>query len=112
VGNVGEAPRVSERDGEDFVANFPLATNEFYRNKEGEEVNKTEWQQSVVYDGTLKTQYLRRLPCLSMFIHLCRRSPEYATKNKPHRNCELLTKVYQQILLSLLCHHSKLLHLL
>ena len=35
VGNVCEAPRVTERDGEAFVANFPLATNEFYRNKEG-----------------------------------------------------------------------------
>jgi len=28
VGNVGEVPMVSERDGEAFVANFPLATNE------------------------------------------------------------------------------------
>ena len=37
VGNVGEVPRVTERDEEAFVANFPLATNEHYRNKEGEE---------------------------------------------------------------------------
>jgi hypothetical protein len=43
------------------VANFPLATNEVWKDKEGEEVRKTEWQQSVVYDVTLKTQYLRRL---------------------------------------------------
>jgi len=42
VGNVGDEPRVSERDGEAFVANFPLATNEFYKNKVGEEVSKTE----------------------------------------------------------------------
>ena len=42
------SPKVSERDGEAFVANFPLATNEFYKNKEGEEVSKTEWQHSVV----------------------------------------------------------------
>ncbi len=61
VGNVGEVPRVSEKEGEAFVANFPLATNEFYRNKEGDEVQKVEWQQSVVYDVTLKTQYLGRL---------------------------------------------------
>ena len=27
VRNVGEVPSVSERDGEAFVANFPLATN-------------------------------------------------------------------------------------
>ena len=48
VGNVGEVPRVTERDGEAFVANFQLATNEFYRNKKGEEVNKTEWDHSVI----------------------------------------------------------------
>ena len=52
VGNVGEVPRVSEKEGEAFVANFPLATNEFYRNKEGEEVSKTEWHRIVNMYGT------------------------------------------------------------
>jgi len=41
VGNVGEVPMVSEREEEAFVANFLLATNEFYKNKEGEEIYKT-----------------------------------------------------------------------
>ena len=52
VGNVGEVPRVTERDGEAFVANFPLATNEFCKNKEGEEVSKTEWHRNVYLYGT------------------------------------------------------------
>ncbi len=50
VGNVGEVPRVSERDGEAFVANFPLATNEVWRDKEGEEVRRTEWHRVVVWN--------------------------------------------------------------
>jgi single-strand DNA-binding protein len=50
VGNVGEVPRVSEKEGEAFVANFPLATNEFYKNKEGEEISKTEWHRIVVWN--------------------------------------------------------------
>ena len=50
VGNVGEVPRVSERDGEAFVANFPLATNEVWRDKEGEEVRRTEWHRIVVWN--------------------------------------------------------------
>ncbi len=50
VGNVGDEPRVSEKEGEAFVANFPLATNQFYRNKEGEEVSKTEWHRIVVWN--------------------------------------------------------------
>jgi single-strand DNA-binding protein len=53
VGNVGEVPKVSERDGEAFVANFSLATNEFYKNKEEEEVSKTEWHRIVYMSGTL-----------------------------------------------------------
>ena len=47
VGNVGELPRVSEKEGEAFVANFPLATNEVWKDKEGEEVSKTEWHRIV-----------------------------------------------------------------
>ncbi len=58
VGNVGEVPRISEREGEAFVANFPLATNEFYKNKEGEEVNKTEWHQIVYMYGTFISQLI------------------------------------------------------
>jgi single-strand DNA-binding protein len=56
VGNVGEVSRVTERDGEAFVANFPLATNEHYRNKEGEEVNKPEWHRIVYMSGTFNSK--------------------------------------------------------
>ena len=49
VGNVGEVPRVSEKEGEAFVANFPLATNEIWRDKEGEEVRYSELQQGLYY---------------------------------------------------------------
>jgi single-stranded DNA-binding protein len=38
VGNVGEVPTVSERKGEAFVANFPLATNEVWQDKEGNDL--------------------------------------------------------------------------
>jgi single-strand DNA-binding protein len=50
VGTVGETPRVSERDGEAFVANFPLATNEVWKDKDGEEVRRTEWHRCVVWN--------------------------------------------------------------
>ena len=58
VGNVGDEPRVSEKEGEAFVANFPLATNEFYKNKEGEEISKTVWHQIVNLSGTLSSTNL------------------------------------------------------
>ena len=61
VGNVGEVPRVTEREGEAFVANFPLATNEHYRNKEGEEVSKTEWHRIVYLYGTFSSATFLRV---------------------------------------------------
>ena len=54
-GDVSDGPRVSEREGEAFVANFPLATNEVWRDKEGEEVRRTEWHHSVVNVVTSKS---------------------------------------------------------
>lgn len=50
VGTVGDTPRVSERDGEAFVANFPLATTEAWKDKEGAEVKRTEWHRVVVWN--------------------------------------------------------------
>ena len=61
VGNVGDEPRVSERDGEAFVANFPLAINEFYKNKEGEEVSKTEWHRIVNLSGAFMSPTIQKL---------------------------------------------------
>lgn len=51
IGHVGDTPRVSERDGKAFVANFPLATTEYWRDKDGEEVSRTEWHRVVVWNG-------------------------------------------------------------
>jgi len=50
IGNVGETPRVSLRDGEAFVANFPLATSERWKDREGEEIVRTEWHRIVVWN--------------------------------------------------------------
>ena len=62
VGNVGEVPRVTEHDGEAFVANFPLACNEVWKDKEGEEVSKTEWHQIVNLSGTfISTTFAKRM---------------------------------------------------
>jgi single-strand DNA-binding protein len=43
VGHVGEAPKFSQLENKQSVANFSLATNEEYTDKEGKEVKKTEW---------------------------------------------------------------------
>jgi len=50
VGNVGDDPRVNQLDDNKFVANFPLATNEKYTDREGKAVEKTEWHKVVVWN--------------------------------------------------------------
>jgi single-strand DNA-binding protein len=50
VGNVGEAPRVTQLENKLTVAHFPLATNEEYTDKEGKEVKKTEWHKITVWN--------------------------------------------------------------
>jgi single-strand DNA-binding protein len=49
VGHVGETPRISQFKENGTVANFPIATNEYFTDKEGKEVQKTEWHRVVVW---------------------------------------------------------------
>ncbi|RIV31549.1 single-stranded DNA-binding protein [Flagellimonas lutimaris] len=43
IGNVGQDPVITNLDGGKRVARITLATNEHYKNKDGERVTNTEW---------------------------------------------------------------------
>ena len=49
VGNLGKDPEVRHLDNGRAVANFPLATSETYKNKQGERVTNTEWHNIVLW---------------------------------------------------------------
>jgi len=49
VGRVGKDPEVRHLDNNSVVASFTLATNESYKNKNGEKVTNTEWHNIVVW---------------------------------------------------------------
>lgn len=51
VGNVGDEPKINHFDNDGLVANFPLATNEIYVDKNGGEVKKTQWHRIVVWNN-------------------------------------------------------------
>jgi len=62
VGNVGDLPKVTEKDGEPIVANFPLATSEYYKDKDGEETQVTQWHRIKVWNkraGVIQ-QYVKK----------------------------------------------------
>lgn len=52
VGNLGEAAVIKNLDEGSKVANFSLATNESYTNKEGNKVENTEWHNLVAWGKT------------------------------------------------------------
>lgn len=51
TGNVGSQPEIKQI-GENKVASFSLATNESYKNKQGEKVTKTEWHRLEYWGKT------------------------------------------------------------
>ncbi|MCK4920750.1 MAG: single-stranded DNA-binding protein [Bacteroidales bacterium] len=50
VGNVGDNPRINETKGNSIVANLSLATNESYKDKDGNKQESTEWHRIVAWD--------------------------------------------------------------
>ncbi len=49
VGNLGMDPEVMTLESGTKMARFSLATNEYYRNKDGEMVSRTEWHRVVLW---------------------------------------------------------------
>lgn len=62
IGNLGKDPELRfTRDGQG-VANFTLATNERWRDKDGQNQERTEWHRIVVWGKTAENcaQYLQK----------------------------------------------------
>jgi len=51
VGNLGKDPEIRNLDSGVKVASFSLATTEFYKDKEGNRADHTEWHNIVLWRG-------------------------------------------------------------
>jgi single-strand DNA-binding protein len=49
IGHVGNDPEIKNFDGGKKLANMTIATNEVYRNTEGEKVEDTQWHRLVAW---------------------------------------------------------------
>ena len=49
VGNLGKDPEVRHLENGTAVANFPIATSDSYKDREGTRVDQTEWHNVVVW---------------------------------------------------------------
>lgn len=62
VGNLGKDPEVRHLDNGRAVANFSLATTEFFKNKSGERESRTEWHNIVLWTpfAEIAEKYLKK----------------------------------------------------
>ncbi|MFN3555224.1 MAG: single-stranded DNA-binding protein [Bacteroidales bacterium] len=62
IGNLGKDPEIRNLESGAKVANFPLATTEFYKGKDGSRVEQTEWHNIVLWNNLadLAEKYLKK----------------------------------------------------
>ncbi|HHZ82243.1 MAG TPA: single-stranded DNA-binding protein [Flavobacteriales bacterium] len=62
IGRLGKNPEVITFDDGKSKVNFSMATNESYRNGEGERVERTQWHDVVAWGslGDIVSQYLKK----------------------------------------------------
>ena len=62
IGHLGKDPEVRHLEGGTTVANFTMATNEYYKDKQGTRVERTEWHNIAAWRGLaeLAEKYLRK----------------------------------------------------
>lgn len=62
LGNVGEQPKINEKEGEAYIASFSFATSETYKDKNEEEVRVTQWHRIKAWNkkASLVSQYVKK----------------------------------------------------
>ncbi|UYZ61809.1 single-stranded DNA-binding protein [Hymenobacter weizhouensis] len=62
IGHLGKDPEVRHLEGGNVVANFTMATNEYYKDKQGTRVERTEWHTIAAWRNLaeLAEKYLRK----------------------------------------------------
>lgn len=62
IGNVGKDPEIRSMQSGDKVASFSIATSEKWKDKSGEQKEKTEWHNIVVFGNLVKVveQYVSK----------------------------------------------------
>ncbi|QIX62059.1 single-stranded DNA-binding protein [Hymenobacter lutimineralis] len=62
IGNLGKDPEVRHLEGGASVAHFTLATNDYYKDKQGNRVERTEWHNITAWRGLadMAEKYLKK----------------------------------------------------
>ena len=52
IGNVGNTPEIVQLESGKKLAKFSIATNEIYKNNEGEKITETQWHNVIAWGKT------------------------------------------------------------
>ena len=55
IGHLGNDPEIKTFDSNKTMAKFSIATNETYKNNNGEKITETQWHNVIAWNGTAKT---------------------------------------------------------
>jgi single-strand DNA-binding protein len=81
IGRLGKDPEVQKFDGDNMVVRFPLATNESYKDKNGQLIESTDWHNIVAWRklGQIAEQYIKK--GMSIYVEGKIRSRSYDDKD-------------------------------
>ena len=62
IGNLGQDPQIKDLDNGRKVAHFTIATNDGFKNADGQKVEETTWHNIVAWNGLAETasKYLKK----------------------------------------------------
>jgi len=86
IGHVGQEPEIKTFDGGKKVANFTIATNDYYTNDKGEKVEQTEWHRVSAWGKTadIIEKYVEKGKEIAVEGRLTHRSYEDKDGNKKY----------------------------
>ena len=98
IGNLGRDVQLKEFENGRKLATVPLATNDYYKNSEGERINETQWHNLIAWGKTAENmeQTLRKGAELAVKGKLVHRSYEDKEGNTKYVS-EVLVKEFMRI---------------
>jgi len=98
IGNVGKDVEIRKIPNGSSVANFTLATNDYYKNNKGEKVQDTQWHNIVMWgkQAELASEMLKKGSSVLVQGKLMYRSYEDAEGNKKYI-CEIKASAFNKM---------------
>lgn len=85
IGNLGADPEVKYLAGDKVVANIRLATNESYKDKDGQKITQTEWHALELWDELAKFSEIHLKKGREIYIEGKIKSDQWQDKNGINR---------------------------